>query len=580
MVDERKKNELVCEPMSVADLAEKINRPINTIIVMLLKQGISANRNQVLTADVVARVAEFFDIALIKPEAKADKSKTFTECDAEASAKGSVLFDRMPVVVVVGHVDHGKTTLLDYIRKTRVAAREKGGITQHVGAYEAHTSHGNIVFIDTPGHEAFSVMRSRGLSVADIAVLVVGVDNGVQPQTIEAYELAKKAGVPIIVALNKIDKASPKQIEEVRHALSRIGLVPEEWGGDVVFVPVSALKGDGVSTLLDMIMLQAQMKGLSTFLDVPALGFVLESRLEKGRGAVATVIARSGVLRVGNYFVCGEASGRISSLKNWSGENILEAKPSVPVIVAGFSDLPRSGDILKVCESHEIKKMHQVVVDERRAAALPVLQNVQPGSIRIIVKTDTVSGKEVLVSAIEKLSPRVHSGISVLFAGVGPVNESDVVYAADTQATIYTLHVKADVNAVRIAHEMNVSINSFDIIYKLLEALEEVAQRGRPIKKVVKKVGEAVILKVFDIKKLGVIAGARIIDGVCNKNSTVKVLRGSRVVGKGAISSLQRDRNPAKEVRKGFECAFVVDGFTEWQIDDRVECYNEVREDL
>jgi len=577
MVGERKKNELVCGPMSVADLAEKIDRPVNAIIIMLLKQGISANRNQFLTADIVARVAEFFDIPVIKPVAKTSDAKSFTECD-DAAPKGTIAFDRMPVVVVVGHVDHGKTTLLDYIRKTRVAAREKGGITQHVGAYEAKTSHGNIVFIDTPGHEAFSVMRSRGLSIADIAILVVGVDNGVQPQTIEAYELAKKAGVPIIVALNKIDKASPKQIEEVRHALSRIGLVPEEWGGEVVFVPVSALKGDGVDTLLDMIMLQAQMKGLSTFLDVPALGFVLESRLEKGRGPVATVIARSGVLRVGNYFVCGETSGRISSLKDWSGESIIEAKPSVPVVVAGFSELPRSGDLFTVCAVHEIKKMHTAMVDERRLT-MPVLQGAQAGSVRILIKTDTATGKEVLVSAIEKLSPKTHSGVSILYSGVGPVNESDVTYAADTQAAIYTLHVKADVNALRVAQEMSVAINHFDIIYKLLESLEEVAQRGRPVKKVIKKVGEAIILKVFDIKKLGVIAGARVTEGVCNRNSTVKVIRGARVIGKGSISSLQRDRNPAKEVRKGFECAFVVDGFTEWQVDDRVECYNEVRED-
>ncbi|KKT23279.1 MAG: Translation initiation factor IF-2 [candidate division TM6 bacterium GW2011_GWF2_43_87] len=574
MTDEQQKPGIVCVPMTVGELAEKLNRPVNAVIVMLLKQGIVATRNQVVTAEVVARAAEFFDVPVI--EAVSEKRESVRE---RALLVGRLPYERMPVVVVVGHVDHGKTTLLDYIRKTRVAAREKGGITQHIGAYEAHTDHGNLVFIDTPGHEAFSVMRSRGLSIADLAVLVVGVDNGVQPQTIEAYELAKAAQVPIVVALNKIDKVTPKQIEEVRHALNKIGLVPEEWGGETVFIPVSALKGDGVDQLLDMLMLQAKMiGGLTSYLDVPSLGFVLESRFEKGRGPVATVINRTGVLRIGDSFVCGNAFGKVSSIKDFAGTSIKEAKPSEPIVIAGFSELPRAGDMFKVVPAAALKAEH---IEERALSpsALTVASAPRPGAIRVIVKADTASGKEVLVSSLEKLSAKAHSGVSIVASGVGTITESDIALAADTQAMVLGLHVKMDAQATRLAQEFQVTVKLFDIIYKLLEMLEELLQRGKPVKKVIKKTGEAVVLKVFDIKKLGIVAGAQMVDGTCNRNSTVKIFRSARLVGKGSISSLQRDRNSVKEVRKGFECAFMVDGFTDWQVDDRVECYSEVKED-
>ncbi len=571
MTDEQQKLGIVCAPMTVGELSEKLNRPVNAVIVMLLKQGIVATRNQVLTAEAVAKAAEFFDVPAI--EAVIEKRETVKE---RSTLVGKVPYERMPVVVVIGHVDHGKTTLLDYIRKTRVAAREKGGITQHIGAYEAHTEHGNLVFIDTPGHEAFSIMRSRGLSIADIAVLVVGVDNGVQPQTIEAYEMAKQAQVPIIVALNKIDKVTPKQIEDVRHSLVKIGLVPEEWGGETVFVPVSALKGDGVDQLLDMIMLQVKMIGLTSYIDVPALGFVLESRFEKGRGAVATVITRSGIMHVGDSFACGNSTGRISSMKNSRGISVKEVKPSEPVVIAGFSELPRAGDVFKIVPVGASKS---VSAEERYTVAPTHLATSLPGTMRLIVKSDTASGKEVLVSSLEKLSAKTHSGIIIISSGVGAITESDIALANDTKAVVYGLHVKMDSQAARLAQELQVTVKLFDIIYKLLETIEELSQRGKPVKKVIKKTGEALVLKVFDIKKLGVVAGAQMVDGVCNRNSTVKIFRDARLVGKGSISSLQRDRNSVKEVRKGFECAFMVDGFIDWQVDDRVECYSEVKED-
>lgn len=563
------------EPMTVAELAERLNKPVNMVIMVLLKQGVVASKNQVLSAEQVAAAAQAFDVEVFTPEVKAGATEIFS-FDAK---KGATEVERLPVVVVVGHVDHGKTTLLDYIRKTRVAARERGGITQHIGAYRAETPHGSIIFIDTPGHEAFSVVRARGISAADIVVLVVAADNGVQPQTIEALERAKQAGIPIIVAINKIDRASVKQIEDVRADLSRRGLMPEEWGGETIFVPISALNGDGVDHLLEMIILRSQIAELRAFTDVPAICYVLESRLEKGRGPVATVICRNGILRVGDSFLCGDEQGRVSSLYNAAGVSVQQLGASDPGQVAGFSDLPRAGDVLKVVPSTELRaEMRRVRSGESEQRPQAIVQSMREDAIRIVLKTDSVSSKEVLVSALEKLSGRTYAGIAILSVGVGPIFESDVEFAADTGAYIYSLHVKADQKTARLAQDLGVKVYTFDIIYKLLEHIEELAQRGKPVKKVIKKVGEALVLKVFDIKKLGIVAGARVIEGVCNKTSSVKVFRSSRLVGKGTITSLQRDKNMVKEVRKGFECAFMVDSFADWQVDDRIECYDEVKE--
>lgn len=575
MTDEHRNCVVEKIPMTVADLADRLNKPISAIIMLLLKQGIAAAKNQVISAEQVVVVAEAFGVEVCEPRERAS-SDDATSLDKMGS-KGSEIAERLPVVVVVGHVDHGKTTLLDYVRKTRVAARERGGITQHIGAYRADTPHGSIVFIDTPGHEAFSIVRARGITAADIAILVVAADNGVQPQTIEALERAQKAGIPIIVAINKIDRASAKQIEDVKGDLSRRGLMPEEWSGETTYVPISALKGDGVDHLLEMVVLHAKMADLKAYLDVPAVGYVLESRFEKGRGAVATVICRNGKLKVGDSFLCGETQGRVSSLFDFSGKSVTTINPSEPAQISGFLDLPRAGDVLKVVPAENLRRERSALATDKRSA-LSFVQSVKEHAIKVVLKVDTVSSKEVLISALEKLSSRTYSGISILSAGVGAITESDVEFAADTGAYIYGLHAKIDQKTMRLASELGVTVHIFDIIYKLLEQIEELAQKGKPVKKVLKKVGEALVLKVFDIKNLGIIAGARIVDGVCHKTSSVKIYRSNRNIGKGNISSLQRDKNNVKEVRKGFECAFMVDGFTDWLIDDRVECFDEVQE--
>ena len=483
---------------------------------------------------------------------------------------------RLPVVVVMGHVDHGKTTLLDFIRKTRVALREKGGITQHLGAYRVKTEHGDVVFLDTPGHEAFSMIRVRGVTVADIAILIVAADDGVMPQTLEALERARSANLPIIVAINKVDKATEKQIEKVKTQLAQHDLVVEDWGGTVPCVEISALTGKGVSDLLDVVALQAQSMDLTAALDVPAEGYVLESHMERGRGSVASVICQHGVLHVGDHFICGAIQGRVTSLKDSFGKSVQSVEPSIPVQVAGFPNLPKVGDILRVGLAKEIKK--ELASSSFVKSNSKITQVIRDGVIGLVIKTDNLSSKEALESAIQKISEKTYRGFYIIQSGIGSLTEGDIALAADTKSVVYGLHTKFEPNAMQLAQRLGVDVRFFDIIYKLLEDLEEIGQKGRPIKMRRKKIGDATILKVFDIKKLGVIAGAQINDGIFSREGNVVIYRGKQKIGAGKITSLQRDKNPAKEVRKGFECAFMVEKFTEWQVGDHVECFIDVPE--
>ena len=561
-----KKIQIIAEPMRLVEFAKKINMPATEIIVTLLKWGIVAPKNQVISVNIVTRLAGHYDIEIVKPEAKQEKvEKKVIVAEGE-------LKERLPVIVILGHVDHGKTTLLDFIRKTRIAIKEKGGITQHLGAYEATTSQGSVVFLDTPGHEAFSKMRQRGVKVADIAVLVVAADDGVMPQTVEAIKHAKSINIPIIVAINKIDKVDKSRIEVVKRQLSQHDVLPEEWGGDAICVPISAKLGTGVDQLLEMILLQSQMMELRADLSGPAKGYVLESKLEKGRGPVATLIAQHGALKVGDYFVCGITRGRVNSLVDSYGKRLNEVGPVIPVQAAGFYSLPEVGDFFKVVSKNEFNKAAKQ--GEQKLAADKRL--VQEGGINIIIKTDTNSTKEALIDAIEKLSKRVETPFNIIHAAVGDVSESNVEFAFNTGSNIIGLHVKKETNAASLAQRREVSIDLHTIIYKLLEDLEERSAKTKEVEMVLTKIGEAVVLKIFDIKKIGVIAGAYVKDGRFSRDGTVKVWRGSQLVGEGKITSLQRERKTVKEVHSGFECGFMVEKFTEWGVDDRVECYIEV----
>lgn len=555
---------IVIKPMTVGELADKAHRPVSEVILTLLRQGIVAAKNQVVSEKVVGGLAELYKIPVIK--AAQDRQATLVE--KVVAGKDS----RPPVVVVIGHVDHGKTTFLDYIRQTRVAAKEKGGITQHIGSYQVSTSHGEITFLDTPGHEAFSMIRVRGLKVADIAILMIAGDDGIMPQTLEAIRAAKQANLPVIVAINKIDKATPAQIETVKRSLSQHDLVPEEWGGQTICMPISAKMGTGIKELLDMIALQAQLMELTTDRSLTARGFIIESRLEKGRGAVATVICQQGTLSVGDYFVCGSTRGRVSSLVDYLGKRIQQAFPAQPVSVAGFDEIPQVGEGFEVVSLEEYKAFKPRPIQEDSRVRQVITEN----SLPLIIKTDTLSSKEALLQAIKKMSGKAFKEFYIVSTHVGAVTESDVMLAADTSSMIYALHVKVEPNALLLAQKLGVTIKLFDIIYKMLEDLEVVAEQGRPVKKVLKKIGEAVVLKVFDIKSLGVIAGAQVKSGRFTRDGKVVVWRGKFKVGEGSIKSLQRDKKTVKEVHTGFECAFMVDGFDEWQVDDRVECMAEV----
>ena len=560
----------IVEPMSLAQAAEKMGKPVSELILTLLKQGTAATKNQILSEKILEQLAVQYGIKTVALEKQKGAS-----VHAAPLVMDGVREERLPVVVVIGHVDHGKTTLLDFIRKTRIAAKEKGGITQHLGAYEAKTDHGNVVFLDTPGHEAFSMMRSRGIKVADIAILVVAADDGIMPQTIEAIKLAKEVGLPVIVAINKIDKATPGQIEGVKRGLTQYDLAPEEWGGQTVVAPISAKLGQGINELLEVVVLQAQLMELTANMAVPARGFVLESKLEKGRGPVATIICQHGILRVGDYFSCGSTQGKVSSLVDFAGKRVQEARPSIPVQVAGFTSLPHTGDLFEVIQPGELKRGRTSAAELNVPSARQVLHE---NALNLIIKTDGASSKEALLNSITKMSGKAFKEFYIISAGVGAITESDVMLASDTKSIIYGLHAKVEPNAAVLANKLNVTIKLYDIIYKMLEDLHVVAEQGRPVKKVLRKIGEATVLKVFDIKNLGVIAGAQVKSGRFSKDGKVIIFRGKFKVGEGMIKSLQRDRKSVKEVHTGFECAFMVEGFTEWQPDDRVECYLEMAE--
>lgn len=560
--------EIVLRSATVGEIADDVKKPVTEVILTLLKWGIISNKNQVINEDLVARLAEHYLIKTRKPVVVKKEESTV---DRSSFIKGKDLIERAPVVVVVGHVDHGKTSLLDYIRKTRVASREKGGITQHLGAYEAHIPQGDIVFIDTPGHEAFSKIRQRGLKAADIAVLVIAADDGIMPQTVEAIKFAKSMEVPIIVAINKIDKVDAVRLEVVRRQLAQQDLLPEEWGGQVVCAPISAKNGTGIDHLLEMIVLQAQLMDLKGETSGPAVGYVLESKVEKGFGAVATILIHHGKAQVGDYFVSGSTGGHISSMVDSFGTRLKEVGPSKPVQIAGFDGLPTPGDYFEIVPKEDYRKaLSQADQQVKTQQVTP-----QEGSIALVVKTDNNSSQEALLDAIAKLSKKLDKGFSIVTSGVGEVSESDVQLAANTGAAVIALHVKSRPDALMLAQRTKVKIHSFYIIYKLLEFLEGLIQGAKPVEMVRKKVGDALVLKVFDIKGTGVIAGCRITEGRFTRDGVVVISRRGKKIGEGPIKSLQRDKKTVKEVHNGFECGFVVDGFVDWAEGDTAECYIE-----
>lgn len=565
------------EVVTVRELAELMKVPPNQVMAELLKRGILATINQTVPAEVALQVAEAlgFLAEIKREEIKEEEEEEVVEEGGEP---------RPPVVVVMGHVDHGKTTLLDTIRKTRVAEREKGGITQHIGASVVEIPDGRkITFLDTPGHEAFTSLRARGAQVTDIAVLVVAADDGVMPQTVEAINHAKAFNVPIIVAVNKIDKPDADPLK-VRRELSELGLIPEEWGGDTIFVDVSAKTGQNVDTLLEYILLLADILELKANPNKPARGTIIESKLDKQRGVVATVLVQEGTLKVGDVFVAGTTYGRVRAMFDDKGRRVNSAGPSIPVEVLGFEELPMAGDQLKVVEDE--KKARQIA--EQRKLKKEQMEKVSKGfvleevfkkiqegelkELRLIVKADTVGSLEALKKSFSELStPEV--SVRIIHGDVGGITENDVMLAKASGAIIIGFNTRPDVKARETAEAEKVDIRLYSIIYEAIEDVKK-ALRGmlKPVEREVVH-GSAEVRATFKIKGVGTVAGCYVLDGKILRNAKARLIRDGVVIFDGKIESLKRFKEDVQEVAKGFECGIKLKDYNDVKVGDIIECY-------
>ncbi len=569
----------ISEGITVKELSEKLDVKANFVIKKLVDRGIFATINQTLDAKLATDISREFGASTSTVTYEEEAMQ-----DIEIAEESKDLFRRPPVVTIMGHVDHGKTSLLDAIRTAHVAEKEAGGITQHIGAYHVDHNGQQIVFIDTPGHEAFTRMRARGAKVTDIVVLVVAADDGVMPQTIEAIDHARAAKVPIVVAINKIDKADA-QVDRIKQQLSDRGLLAEDWGGDTVMVPVSARTKQNLDLLLEMILLVAELQDLRANPARPAMASVLEAKLDRGRGPVATVLVRNGTLHVGDYFICGAVFGRVRAMLDDRGEQVKDAGPSMPVEVLGLDELPEAGDSFQaVTDTAKAKQIVLYRAEKERALALAKTgritleqfhKQMAAGEIKelpIILKADVSGSAEVLRDTLEKLSTDKVS-IRVIHAGVGAINESDVQLAAASNAIIIGFSVRPERNAAAAAEQEKVDIRLHTIIYELTDELKR-AMTGmlEPVFKEVYQ-GRAEVREVFRISKVGNVAGCMVIDGLIRRDSEVRILRDNVVVFTGKVESLKRFKNDASEVKNGFECGVTIRNFSDIKPGDIIEAF-------
>ena len=584
---EHKKVIRVEESISVSDLSQAMGIKASDLIRKLMQAGTMATINQLIDAQTAAFLATEFGFTVEK------KGFEVEEYIPEVAEDASKLETRPPVVTVMGHVDHGKTSLLDAIRQADVAAGEAGGITQHIGAYSVQTPHGPITFLDTPGHEAFTAMRQRGARVTDLVVLVVAADDGVMPQTVEAIKHAKEAGVTILVAINKVDKAGATP-ERVMQQLTEHELVAEQWGGTTIMVPVSARTKQGLPELLEYISLQSEVLDLKANPEKAATGVVIEAKLEKGRGPVATVLVQDGTLRVGDAMVTGVDHGKVRAMMNERGEQVKEVPPGYPVEVLGLSGVPTAGDEFNVVSDekaakevaeHRAEKARQKELGSVKKATLEDLfAKAKAGGakeLNVVVKADVQGSAEAVSQALEKLSTRKVK-VNVLDSGVGAVTESDVLTAAAGRALIVGFHTKPETKVDQIASQQGVKILLFDIIYEAADSIrEEMVSLLEPIIKE-KPLGKAEVRAIFNIPKSGVIAGCAVVEGVVKRAGHVRVLRDRKVVHSGKIGSLKRVKDDVKEVQAGFECGIAVDGFQDLKVGDVLEVFEleEIRPSL
>jgi translation initiation factor IF-2 len=570
------------ETITVSELAQRMAIKANEVIKALMKMGMMVTINQVLDQDTAMLVVE--EMGHTAQPLKDTEIEDQLIQSVEDASSASEAVHRAPVVTIMGHVDHGKTSLLDYIRRTRVAAGEAGGITQHIGAYNVETPKGRITFLDTPGHAAFTAMRARGAKVTDIVVLVVAADDGVMPQTIEAVQHAKAAGVPIVVAINKIDKPGG-DLDRIRRELSNYELISEEWGGETLFVSVSAVTGQGVDKLLDSLLLQAELLDLKAADTGPAAGVVLESSLERGRGAVATVLINKGKLQVGDILLAGQEHGRIRAMFDESGKQIPFAGPSTPVVVLGLSGTPSAGDDVQVVDDERQardvaqfrhSRERETKLAHQQAAKLEnIFSQMQAGgkpSVQLLIKADVHGSAEALRDALEKI-PSDDVKITVVGSAVGGITESDVQLAAASKAIIIGFNVRADSAARGAIKESGVDIRYYSIIYEAIDDIK-VAASGLLAPEVREQiVGLAEVREVFRSPKFGNVAGCMVVDGYVRRSNPIRVLRNNVVIYEGQLESLRRFKEDVGEVRAGTECGIGVRNYNDVKAGDQIECY-------
>ncbi|HSB13137.1 MAG TPA: translation initiation factor IF-2 [Bryobacteraceae bacterium] len=569
----------VAEGITVKELSEKLGLKANLVIKKLVERKIFATINQTLDLQLAEELVKAFGATSTRLSYEEEAVQEVGQAEAEQD-----LLKRPPVVTVMGHVDHGKTSLLDAIRLTNVAEREAGGITQHIGAYHIEKNGRKIVFIDTPGHEAFTRMRARGAKVTDIVVLVVAADDGVMPQTLEAIDHARAAGVPIIVAINKIDRPDA-QPERIKQQLADRGLLAEEWGGETVVVPVSAKTKQNLDLLLEMILLVADIQDLKANPARPAVGSVLEAQLDRGRGPVATVLVRNGTLSVGDYFICGSVFGKVRAMFDDRGEPVKSAEPSMPVEVIGLESLPEVGDTFQMVTDtakakqiviyREAKAREQAMARSSRVTLDQLHEQIRAGEVKelpIILKTDVGGTAEVLTDTLQKLSTdKVR--VRVLHASVGAITETDVLLASASNAVIIGFNVRPERNAAQLAENEKVDIRLHTIIYDLVDEMKR-AMTGmlEPVFREVFR-GRAEVKEVFRITKVGIVAGCQVIDGTVTRDSEVRVLRDNVVVHTGRVGSLRRFKNDVSEVKSGMECGVSLENFGDVKPGDVIEAF-------
>ncbi len=566
------------DSITVQDLAGQLGKKATDVIMKLMTMGVMATINQELDVDTATIIAEEFGATV---EVKVSKEEElFT--DIEDAPED--LQHRPPVVTIMGHVDHGKTSLLDMIRSTHVTSTEAGGITQHIGAYQVETHGQKITFLDTPGHEAFTAMRARGAQITDIAILVVAADDGVMPQTIEAIDHAKAAKVPIIVAVNKIDKPEADP-ERIKQELTNYGLVPEEWGGDTIMVPVSAKKGIGIDDLLDMILLVAEMAELKANPNRNAKGKVIESKLDKGRGPVATLLVQAGTLHVGDFLIVGTTQGRIRAMFDYKGRSLKTAGPSMPVEILGLNEVPEAGDdyiavdneklAKQVADKRQKEKHQQEIARNTKVSLEDLFAQIKEGEIKelnIVLKADVQGSIEAIRQSLEKLG-NDEVRVNIIRTAVGGIREADVMLAAASNALIIGFNVRPDANARKLAEKEEIQINTYRVIYEAIEDVKAAlsGMLDPDIKEV--ELGQAEIRSIFKVPKVGAVAGCYITEGKFTRSARVRVVRDGVVIHEGNLASLKRFKDDVKEVASGFECGLSIERFNDIKEGDILEAY-------